>query len=57
MSQESTQAKEQEELDVSIEEVAVENTRDSKPDYVRVRYTDKDRNEVVGHTRVFILAD
>ncbi|HET6630869.1 MAG TPA: hypothetical protein VFG91_13940 [Woeseiaceae bacterium] len=58
MSHQSAQAKKEEkELEISIEEVVVEQTRDSKPDYVRVKYTDRDRKKVVGHTRVFILAD
>lgn len=46
-----------EDLNISIEEVVVERKRDDRPDYVRVKYTDKKSNEVVGHTRVVILAD
>jgi hypothetical protein len=40
-----------------IEEVVVEKTRDDKPDYVRVKYTDNRSHEVIGRTRVLILAD
>ena len=43
-------------LSVSIEEVAIESEGDHVPDFVRVKYTDRE-NSVVGYTRVVILSD
>ena len=48
---------EQEDLSISIDEIVVEKERDDQPDFVRVKYTNKARNKVLGHTRVIILAD
>ena len=44
-------------LDISVDEVCVELEQDDKPDYVRLKFVDTDRKEVVGYTNVAILAD